>query len=113
MTSVKILSYNVLAQVLVKRAWYPYASKPSLKQALRIPKVLDLIIKTHKPDIACLQEVDLFDQFYQKRLNSAGYDYVYLKKDDRAHSHGLCICWKREKLNYLYRVRNLITDELA
>ena len=93
----KILTFNVLAQTLIKRSLYPYATKSALKQADRIPKIVDLLLNDHKPDIACLQEVDLFDMFYKTRLEDSGYDFEYLRKDEtKVTSHGIVICWKRE-----------------
>jgi mRNA deadenylase 3'-5' endonuclease subunit Ccr4 len=90
--SISIKSYNVLAQVLVKRELYPYCTKSALKLKTRLPRVLKEILE-FEPDIICLQELDFFDSFYKPELPH--YDYLYLKKEDKESSHGLLTLYNR------------------
>ena len=71
-------------------------TRPSMQT--RIPLILDEITRQHKPDIACLQEVDNFEKQLVPGLRQAGYDWVYLRKDaTKDNGHGLCIAWKKDK----------------
>ncbi|KAJ3130525.1 hypothetical protein HK098_000090 [Nowakowskiella sp. JEL0407] len=99
-----IMSYNVLAQCLVRRTLYPFSSKESLKGKIRVPRVINEIIQLN-PDIACLQEIDVFHEEYAGPFSKAGYDFVYHKKNpEKDIGHGLAIIWKREKFEkYDYR----------
>ncbi|TPX60780.1 hypothetical protein SpCBS45565_g07421 [Spizellomyces sp. 'palustris'] len=95
--SITIMTYNILAQCLCRRELYPYCGKNDLKGKTRFPMIIEEITKRHRPDIACLQEVDHFDDLLAPELQSAGYDYEYLKKNpEKEFGHGLCILWKKE-----------------
>ncbi|KAJ3086211.1 hypothetical protein HK102_013412 [Quaeritorhiza haematococci] len=92
------MTYNVLAQCLVKRELFPYTTKNDLKAKPRMARIINEITNIQQPDIACLQEVDFFDEIYAPQFRSAGYDYVYMKKNPKKPSgHGICILWKRNK----------------
>ncbi|KAJ1547204.1 RNA exonuclease ngl2 [Nowakowskiella sp. JEL0078] len=93
-----VLSYNILAQCLVRRTLYPHSSKEALKGKIRIPRVLNEIL-TLEPDIACLQELDCFESDFVEKISAAGYDYVYHKKNPEKidTGHGLGIFWKKDK----------------
>ncbi|KAJ3089349.1 hypothetical protein HK102_006598 [Quaeritorhiza haematococci] len=99
------MTYNVLAQCLIKRELFPYTAKNDLRSKPRLAKVVAEITKTRQPDIACLQEVDFFDDVYAPQFRSAGYDWVYMKKNpNKTIGHGLCIIWKRDKfIRHTYR----------
>lgn len=54
-------------------------------------------IKSLAPDVACLQEVDHFNDLIAPELRQAGYEYEYLKKNpEKDTGHGLCIIWKAD-----------------
>lgn len=96
---IKIMQYNILAQSLIRRDLYPYCDKKlPLKLSYRT-KLIMQEIQTLQPDIATLQEVDNFDNIYEKFLKEIGYDYVYIKKQikEKIYNHGICIIWKKEK----------------
>ncbi|KAJ3027012.1 hypothetical protein HDV00_011467 [Rhizophlyctis rosea] len=98
--SFTIMTYNILAQCLVRRDLFPYCGPADLKGATRFPMILDEITRQHKPDIACLQEVDNFEKLIVPGLRNAGYDWVYLRKDPaKEGGHGLCIAWKKDKFS--------------
>ncbi|KAI8812049.1 Endonuclease/exonuclease/phosphatase [Cladochytrium replicatum] len=94
--SFSLMSYNILAQCLVKRELYPYADKQSLRMKHRYQNLIDEI-RALSPDIACFQEVDNFEQM-EVFLTQSGYEYRYLKKDEsKTTGHGICIVWKKER----------------
>ncbi|KAI9202058.1 Endonuclease/exonuclease/phosphatase [Polychytrium aggregatum] len=105
-----IMTYNLLAQCLVRRELFPYAKKEDLKVKTRYPMLIDEITRVHKPDIACLQEVDCLEEL-KPHLADAGYDHVFLKRNmEKEGGHGLCIIWKSamfKKIDY----RPLVYDE--
>ena len=51
----------------------------------------------YDPDVACLQEVDKFEEHHRPNLAAAGYDTLYTTGYS-AKLHGLCIAWKRSLL---------------
>lgn len=50
----------------------------------------------YQPDVACLQEVDKWDEAHSAHVSSAGYDTAYTTGYS-AKLHGLCIAWKRNQ----------------
>lgn len=89
------MTYNVLAQCMLRRDLFPYTSKSDLKKEPRIERILREILVGVKPDIMCLQELDYFESHYRKRFEAAGYAYSYVKKDQsKKTGHGCCILWK-------------------
>ncbi|KAJ9072940.1 RNA exonuclease ngl2 [Entomophthora muscae] len=96
--SVSVLSYNILAQCLVKRELFPYCDKQTLKWLPRAQQLLKQI-KCLDSDIACFQEMGNYEDFFKEKLSSLGYItyyYANIKKQ-----HGCCIALKKEKFIYL------------
>lgn len=93
----KFMTYNVLAQCLIKRERFP-TSGGALKKAIR-PTVLLLEIGGYDPDVICLQEVDkeLWDTFWESKLFKMGYSGKFDK--DTMKQHGIAIAWKTDKFN--------------
>ncbi|KAK9427879.1 Endonuclease/exonuclease/phosphatase [Lipomyces doorenjongii] len=89
---VKIMTYNVLGQALIRRKLFP-TNGDALKWRWR-SKMLLSELKYYNADIMCLQEVDLahMDTFYVPELKKLGYDLLYLRGDGK--NHGLLICWR-------------------
>jgi len=91
-----LMTYNILAQCLIKRDLFPYCTKAVLKLKTRVSKIIREILVTHQPDIACLQEVDNYKEIYEPQFKKFGYDSVYHKKNETSlNGHGLCIIWKK------------------
>lgn len=88
---VKVMSYNILAQCLIRRELFP-TNGSALKWATR-SKVLLNEIKYYEPDILCLQEVDAhqYDTFWKDALYKVGLETKYLKSE--AKNHGLVIAF--------------------
>ena len=88
-TSIRLISWNILAQKTIKRDQYPYASKICLKKKYRHPLLINQII-IRKPDIVVLQEVDEYE-FLLSSLKLEGY---FEQKENS--SNGCAIFWNRK-----------------
>ncbi|KAF8622890.1 hypothetical protein AX15_006655 [Amanita polypyramis BW_CC] len=87
---VKILTFNSLAQCLVRRELFP--TSQCLKATQREP-MLHREILTYSPDIICLQEVDRLDKLVPV-LEQAQYSYHYGAGVGK--KHGCLIAYKRK-----------------
>lgn len=93
--SFTIMTYNVLAQALVKRLLYPYSG-----EVLRWKKRYDIIkqeIKYHNPTILCMQEVDV-DQLENWRSFLLENGYSTNDFDQYGKRHCLLIAHKYDKV---------------
>ncbi|KAI9594641.1 Endonuclease/exonuclease/phosphatase [Syncephalis fuscata] len=90
---ITIMSYNILAQCLVRRDMFPYCDKKSLKGSFRRENITHEL-RHYLPDIACLQEVDEYESYYREAFRRAGYDSIYEAGRKR---HGCCILWRRDR----------------
>lgn len=90
--SVKIMSYNILAQALIRRKLFP-TSGNALKWSTR-SQVLLAEIKHYDPDILCVQEMDFiqYQSFWKLSFEQLGYGSKYHR--DSAKNHGVCIFFK-------------------
>ena len=79
---------QLLAQGLIKRELFPYASKKSLKWAHRRELLLQEL-RVRQPDIACLQEVDSYAQFYRFEFQKLDYDCFYHQNLGKSHGTSL------------------------
>ncbi|KAG8375264.1 hypothetical protein BUALT_Bualt10G0082400 [Buddleja alternifolia] len=78
----RLVSYNVLAQAYVKSAYFPHSPALCLKWKARSEAVLT-ILKSLEADFLCLQEVDEYDTFYKKKMESLGYASIYIQRSGR------------------------------
>jgi RNA exonuclease NGL2 len=94
--SLKIMTYNVLAQLLIKRSLFP-TNGAALKWGWRGTTLLDEIM-WYSPDVFCLQEVDesYYLSFWRKQFEAHGYGTKFHKSPSKAH--GVCIGFKNEVL---------------
>ncbi|KAI8049283.1 Endonuclease/exonuclease/phosphatase [Syncephalis plumigaleata] len=90
---ITIMSYNILAQCLVRREMFPYCDKKSLKGSFRRENITHEL-RHYQPDIACLQEVDEYELYYRDVFRRAGYDSIY---EGGRKRHGCCILWRRDR----------------
>ncbi|KAJ1968582.1 RNA exonuclease ngl2 [Dimargaris xerosporica] len=90
-----VMTWNVLAQNLIKRELFPYCTKPQLKWRNRKGRLL-AEFEFYRPDIACLQEVDkeLWQSTWAPLLETLGYAWRYYGY--RTKRHGCCLAWKRK-----------------
>lgn len=92
---IKIMSYNILAQALIRRKLFP-TSGNALKWSTR-SQVLLSEFKHYDADILCLQELDFiqYNSYWRKELGKLGYDMKYYRADTK--NHGLAIAFKSDK----------------
>ncbi|KAI9281065.1 Endonuclease/exonuclease/phosphatase [Sporodiniella umbellata] len=108
--SIRIMSFNILAQTLIKRELFP-DSGDVLKWKTRRSMVIQEI-GMYDADIMSLQEVDNFDTVYQEALSKLGYDTVYYHHASK--KHGCVIAFKRNKFKQVqYKEVDYNTDPLC
>ncbi|KAF9349751.1 hypothetical protein BGX26_011993 [Mortierella sp. AD094] len=88
------MTYNLLAQTLVRRDMFPYASQKALRWKFRRQNLLQEFL-AFGPDLACLQEVDFWDDFYYPNLTKAGYETAFYK--NKKKKHGCAIVWRKSR----------------
>ncbi|KAJ1985209.1 RNA exonuclease ngl2 [Dimargaris verticillata] len=95
-TAFTVMTWNVLAQNLIKRDLFPYCTKSQLKWRSRKARLL-AEFEFYRPDIACLQEVDkeLWQSTWAPLLGTLGYAWRYYGYHTKRH--GCCLAWKRQK----------------
>ncbi|KAH8513693.1 hypothetical protein H0E87_006812 [Populus deltoides] len=74
-----LVSYNILAQVYVKSSIFPHSPSPCLKWKARSQAILT-VLKNLGTDFLCLQELDEYDSFYKKNIESYGYSSIYIQR---------------------------------
>ncbi|GAA5925215.1 hypothetical protein JCM3775_006397 [Rhodotorula graminis] len=103
---VAILSWNMLAQALVRRELFP--GSDCLKGKDRLPALMEQVLY-YDPDIACLQEVDRLAEHLPSLTLSYGYTSFV---GYRNKSHGLLIAHKNSVFNKVGE-RGIRLDDLA
>ncbi|CAG8656314.1 10420_t:CDS:2 [Racocetra persica] len=95
---IKIMTYNLLAQSLIRREIFP-ESGDALKWKNRRPRLLKEILY-YEPDVSCFQEMDHSNYFdtFKPEFELAGYETCFAGIGKR---HGCCIIWKRSKFTKL------------
>ncbi|KAG0368617.1 Endonuclease/exonuclease/phosphatase [Gamsiella multidivaricata] len=88
------MTYNLLAQGLIRRDMFPHASQKALRWKFRKQNILQEFL-AFNPDLACLQEVDFWDEVYHPALTKAGYEAVYYKNQNK--KHGCAIIWRKSR----------------
>ncbi|GAA0187464.1 mRNA polyadenylation factor [Lithospermum erythrorhizon] len=75
-----LVSYNILAQAYVKSALFPHSPSACLKWKVRSQAILT-VLKNLGADFLCLQqELDEYESFYKKNLESVGYSSIYIQR---------------------------------
>ena len=89
-SSFTVLSYNLLAQGLIRRTFFPYASKQALRVGHRTAQLTAELLSL-SPSILALQELDgdLYHQHYQPILSHFGYASVFAHRQGGRHGCGL------------------------
>ncbi|KAJ1927477.1 RNA exonuclease ngl2 [Tieghemiomyces parasiticus] len=88
-----IMTWNTLAQVLVKRELFPYCTKGELKFKTRLHRLFDEV-RHYRPSILCLQEVDRenWSTRWGPFLTELNYQWRYYGARDKRH--GCCVAWR-------------------
>lgn len=95
---VSIMSYNILAQALIRRKLFP-TSGHALKWSNR-SLVLLSEFKHYNADIVCLQEVDFiqFNSHWKKEFHKLGYGTQYYRSGMK--NHGVAVIYKQDKFQF-------------
>ncbi|KAG0212975.1 hypothetical protein BGX28_005216 [Mortierella sp. GBA30] len=88
------MTYNLLAQALVRRDMFPHASQKALRWKFRKQNLLQEFL-SFNADLACLQEVDFWEEVYLPALTKAGYETSYYKNENK--KHGCAIVWRKSR----------------
>lgn len=91
---IKIMTYNVLAQALIRRKLFP-TSGTALKWTNRSVVLLDEF-KHYDADIVCLQEMDFiqYNSFWKQEFEKIGYSSKYYREE--AKNHGVAVAFKKD-----------------
>src|SRR6056300_399413 len=100
-TSVRVITYNVLAQVYAKSAWFPWTPRPLMKSKARRANVQKKLLALDA-DLMALQELDGYepseenDARWKSWLCEHGYEsrYVQRTKKSNAKKDGSCVAWR-------------------
>ena len=106
-----IMTYNCLAQTLIRRKLFP-DSGDALKWHIR-SKVLLHELKHYNPDVACLQEVDhtQFEHFWKQEYDKCGYSCQFYRNPIK--THGIAILWKKHMFTMTDRMLINFDKELS
>jgi RNA exonuclease NGL2 len=94
-----VMSYNVLAQHLINRSYFPYASSNALRWATRKPNLAEEIAQINA-DIVCLQECSYYDNFWEVTLRNLGYK-GYIKMRTNNKPDGCAVFFKQDKFEVM------------
>ncbi|KAG0045417.1 hypothetical protein BGZ83_009381 [Gryganskiella cystojenkinii] len=103
------MTYNLLAQALVRRDMFPHASQKALRWKFRKQNILQEFL-AFGPDLACLQEVDFWEDVYLPLLTKAGYETAYYKNANK--KHGCAIIWRKTRFEKTHH-QTLEYDEIG
>ncbi|KAI0080079.1 Endonuclease/exonuclease/phosphatase [Panus rudis PR-1116 ss-1] len=101
--TVKVMTWNLLAQSLVRRELFPTSDclKASQREHMLYREIL-----SHQAHICCLQ-VDRTEKLFPV-LQKAGYDYVYAAGPFKKHG---CLIAYRKEFYELYGDKNIVYDQ--
>jgi CCR4-NOT transcription complex subunit 6 len=100
-TSVRVVTYNILAQVYAKSAWFPWTPRALMKSKARRANVQKKLLALDA-DLMALQELDGYepseenDARWKSWLREHGYEsrYVQRTKKSNAKKDGSCVAWR-------------------
>jgi len=104
-TTLKIMTWNILAQSLVRRSLFPFSDclKASQREHMLYREML-----SHQADICCFQEVDRVEKVFPV-LKSAGYEWVYAAGPRKKHG---CLIAYRKAAFELKADKKILYDEM-
>ncbi|KNC51197.1 hydrolase [Thecamonas trahens ATCC 50062] len=113
-----VASYNVLAQALVRRNIFDYASKAALKWKSRRKRLMEELVELSASEttpaadtIFCFQEMDHYDDFWAAALHDElGLVSEYMPKPGKAD--GSAIAFHPDRWNLVERI-DISFDDLA
>ncbi|GBG66246.1 hypothetical protein CBR_g57848 [Chara braunii] len=97
--AVRVISYNVLAQALVKSEFFPHSPRGCLRWKERSKALAEELVNL-QADFLCLQELDEFKTFYEPLMKNQGYASLYQKRPGRKRD-GSCIFFRESRFELL------------
>ncbi|SMN20485.1 similar to Saccharomyces cerevisiae YMR285C NGL2 Protein involved in 5.8S rRNA processing [Maudiozyma saulgeensis] len=93
--NVKIMTYNILAQSLIRRELFPEAHD-AIRWSNRSRTFINLF-RFYDADVICMQEVDIqqWEKFWVPQMQELGYEGRFFR-GTRTKVHGVAIFWKVE-----------------
>lgn len=109
--NVKIMTYNILAQSLIRRELFPEAHD-AIRWSNRSKTFIN-VFRFYDTDILCMQEVDIqqWDKFWIPKLRELGYDGKFYR-GTRTKVHGVAIFWKFNKFECVDQVEVNLDDDI-
>ncbi|KAG0654080.1 hypothetical protein C6P45_003541 [Maudiozyma exigua] len=109
--NVKIMTYNILAQSLIRRELFPGAHD-AIRWSNRSRTFLN-VFRFYDTDVLCMQEVDIqqWDKFWIPQLHELGYDGKFYR-GARTKVHGVAIFWKFDKFECADEVEIDLDDDI-
>lgn len=96
--NVRVVTYNVLASVYAKSAWFPWTERALMKAKMRLQRSREYI-ESLNADLLCLQELDNYDDdgatSWKCWLESRGYDSRHVRRTN-TKKDGSCVAWRRD-----------------
>lgn len=96
--NVRVVTYNVLASVYAKSAWFPWTERALMKAKKRLQRSREYI-ESLNADVLCLQELDNYDEdgttSWKSWLESRGYDSRHVRRTN-TKKDGSCVAWRRD-----------------
>jgi CCR4-NOT transcription complex subunit 6 len=117
--TLKVVSYNVLADCYATKERYPYCPSWALEWEQRGPRLIEEILG-YDADVVCLQEVQAshWETFFLPRMQQGGYEGFYLRKtkkadgDDQGKMDGCATFYRRSRFRVVERY-DIEYDEFA
>lgn len=97
-TEVRVVSWNVLAQVYTRSSWFPHAPAPSIRWKRRF-QTIAFYLKHLRADIYLLQEVDNLLE-YEELFKQMGYGLKY-KRRTGTKKDGSAIAYRFDRFQCL------------
>jgi len=86
-TSLKVVSFNVLAQSLARSDMHSHVTKGTLKAKRRIPQLIEEVLRYGDVDVINCQEVDMMDELLPA-LAAAGYSLAAYQRKTSGKQDG-------------------------
>ena len=95
LSSLRVATWNVLAQCYTRSSWFPWSRPTALRQKPRFAALRRDILALDAA-LLCLQEVDEYDTFWRDELSSLGYQSQWKQRTQRTNPKrdGVLVAWK-------------------
>lgn len=93
--SLRVATWNVLAQCYTRSSWFPWSPPAALKQKPRFAALLRDVTALDAC-LLCLQEVDEYDTFWRNSLSGLGYQSLWKQRTQQTNpkKDGVLLAWR-------------------